>query len=101
MPAYMIFIRESEIRDPEAMARYQGGNRSGGPSHGIRPLAVYGKQEAIEGTAPDGVVLLEFPDMDSAKAWYNSPEYQARVPDRLQAADYRCVLVEGWTPPAA
>lgn len=101
MPAYMIFIRESEIRDPEAMQKYKDGNAGGGPSHGVKPLVVYGKQEAIEGTAPDGMVVLEFPDTESAKAWYNEPGYQSRIPYRMAAADYRCILVEGWTPPGA
>lgn len=99
MAAYMIFIRESEIRDPEAMVAYSGSNRDGTAAFkerfAIEPLAVYGACEAIEGKAAEGVVLLKFPDMEKARGWYNSPEYQKAIPLRMQAADYRAILFEG------
>ncbi len=98
MPADMIFIREGEIFNAEEMALYQAGNRDAGPSHGIKPLVVYGKMEALEGDAPYGMVMLEFPDSASAKAWYRDPDYQARSEHRKRAADYRAILVEGWAP---
>ena len=37
------------------------------------PLAVYGKTQALEGPVPDGLLILEFPDADAARAWYDSP----------------------------
>lgn len=95
MATYMIFIREGEVVDHEAMAAYQGGNRSGGVLPGMKPLAVYGASETFEGDAPDGVVILEFPDAATAKAWYFSPEYQERAKLRQQAAPYRAIMVEG------
>lgn len=95
MPTYMIFIREGEIVDPEAMAAYQSGNRSGQPPAGLKPLAVYGAMETFEGEPADGVVMLEFPDAETAKAWYFSPEYQERAKLRQKAAPYRCIMVEG------
>ncbi|KCZ90999.1 DUF1330 domain-containing protein [Hyphomonas jannaschiana] len=49
----------------------------------------------LEGADADGVVILRFPDMDAAKAWYTSPEYQAARAHRFQAADYRVILVDG------
>lgn len=94
MAAYMIFIREGEIVDPEAMAAYQAGNR-GGAVPGLKPLAVYGALETVEGEAADGVVILEFPDREAAKAWYHGPEYQARAQLRQKAAPYRAMIVEG------
>lgn len=93
MPAYAIFIREGEIVDPEAMAAYQSGNRSAAPAD-MRPLVVYGAMEALEGEAPHGVVILEFPDMASAREWYNG-EYYERAQLRQKAAPYRTFLVEG------
>jgi len=92
---YMIFIREGEVVDHEAMAAYQASNRSGQSPAGLKPLSVYGAIEAMEGAAADGVVLLEFPDADAAKEWYYSPEYQERAKLRQKAAPYRCIMVEG------
>ncbi len=99
MPAYMIFTREGPIVDEAAIAEYGGMNQSNAgqwvEQFAIKPLAVYGAQEVIEGSGPEGVVLLEFPDADKARAWYNSPEYQKAIPLRMKGAPYRCVLVEG------
>lgn len=95
MPAYMILTREAPVHDTEAMAEYQRANRENVGKHTLKPLVVYGKIEALEGEAPDGAVVLEFPTVADAKAWYNSPEYQAVLPYRLKAADYRAFIVEG------
>ena len=95
MPAYMIFIRDDAVRDPAAMARYQELVGKSIPPSGLKPLAVYGATEGVEGAAPDGVVLLEFPDVAAAKAWYESPAYQAALPHRMQAADYRAFIFQG------
>lgn len=92
----MIFIREGEIVDHEAMEAYRSGNRGAGASaSAMTPLVVYGDLETLEGDAADGVVVLQFPDRDSAKAWYYSPDYQERAKLRQKAAPYRCLMVEG------
>lgn len=95
MAAYMIFIREGEVTDHEAMTAYQNSNRSGPPPEGLKPLVVYGALETLEGDKADGVVILEFPDKESASNWYYSPDYQAAIKHRQKAAPYRCIMVEG------
>lgn len=93
MAAYIVFIREGPVRDQGAMAEY----RKGKPAPGVtmKALAAYGAQQSLEGEAPDGVVILEFPTVEEARAWYDSPEYQERIPFRRKAADYRAVIVQG------
>ena len=91
----MLFLREGAVHDSLAMAEYQRVNREYLADFKMKPLVVYGATEALEGEAPDGIVLLEFPTVEDAKAWYNSPGYQAAVPHRMQAADYRAINVEG------
>lgn len=97
MTAYMIVARESPVRDAAEMAEYSRKNRENMAALGqtMTPLAVYGRLEALEGDAPDGVVILKFDSVEDAKAWYNSPEYQDALPHRLRAADYRVFIVEG------
>lgn len=95
MPAYIIFIREAPVRDADALAEYRRLNRQNPGDFKLKPLVVYGASETVEGKAPDGIVVLEFPSIEEAKAWYNSPGYQAAVPYRLKAADYRAVIVQG------
>jgi uncharacterized protein (DUF1330 family) len=98
MPAYAIFIREGAIVDPEAMAAYRAPGEGHQPPQGTRPLVVYGSMEALEGELPDGIVVLEFTDMETARNWYNGP-YKERAKLRQKAAPYRGFLVEGFSPP--
>jgi uncharacterized protein (DUF1330 family) len=95
----MLFIREGAVVDPAELATYSAANRSNAGTfvekYKLRPLSVYGAIEAFEGDAPDGVVLLEFPTADDARAWYHSPEYQAAIPHREKGAPYRALLIEG------
>lgn len=99
MPAYIMFTREEPVRDPEAMERYSASNRANAglfvETYGLKPLAVYGASEALEGDAVDGVVLLAFPDMAAARNWYDSAEYQAAIADRHRGARYRAIMFEG------
>ncbi len=99
MAAYMIFMREDAVFDQAAMDAYSGMNRANTALYmekfGVKPLAVYGKTEAFEGPTPDGLLILEFPSHDDARAWYNSPEYQKAIEQRKKGADYRAILIEG------
>ena len=95
MPVYMMFIRDEPVRDAAEMAEYQRLNREARGDFKIKPLVVYGATEAVEGKAPDGMVIVEFPTVEDAKAWYNSPGYQAALPHRKKAADYRAFIVQG------
>jgi uncharacterized protein (DUF1330 family) len=96
--AYVVLFRESTIKDASEMAKYRElGSKNNSSQYGLKPLAVYGAQVPLEGRPPDGVVILEFPDVDTARAWYTSEGYQAAVKHRLAAADYRGVIVEGFS----
>ena len=95
MPAYMLFIREGAIRDQAEIDIYKRMNRSYPRDPKMTPLSVYAAIEALEGDAPDGMVLLQFPTIEDARAWYNSPEYQAAIPHRMKGAEYRALLFQG------
>lgn len=99
MPAYIIVYRETPVRDQAKIDEYSRRNRENAADFqaqfGTRPLVVYGRSEAPEGANPDGVVVLEFPTYEAAKAWYESPAYQEALPFRADAAEWRVVIVEG------
>ncbi len=95
MPAYLIVLREGPVRDMEAYNEYQRMNRENPPGALLKPLVVYGAIHGLEGAEPDGVVMLEFDTVDDARAWYESPEYQAALPYRLRSTDWRAFIVEG------
>ena len=48
-----------------------------------------------EGSWTGRTVVIEFPDLATARAWYESPEYQAILPFRLVASQGDAILVEG------
>lgn len=97
MAAYVVLFREGPVKDPGEMEIYQRKAAGNDISEfNMTPLVGYGAMETLEGEAPDGVVILQFPTMDDAKRWYYSPGYQAAVPHRHKAADYRAVIVEGF-----
>lgn len=94
MSAYAIFIRERS-RDPDELQTYtemvtplmEGGE--------VTILAAYGPQDVLEGAAPEGVVIARYPTMEVARAFYDSPDYQAAVRHRFLGADYRSIIVQG------
>ena len=59
--------------------------------HGVVP-------EVIEAPFPGAIVVIEFPDLEHAGAWYESDAYQEILPLRTRNSDSVAILVEG-TPP--
>ena len=93
MTAYVIVFRDEGVREPAEMAEYVSKVKA--MSSRPKMLVAPGACEAIEGPLPEGVVVLEFDSVEAAKSWYYSPEYQAALPHRLKAANYRLFIVEG------
>jgi uncharacterized protein (DUF1330 family) len=63
--------------------------------YGGRFLVHGGHKELVEGAWPGDVVLIEFPDAATARAWYASPGYQEILPLRTAHAVGDIVIVEG------
>jgi uncharacterized protein (DUF1330 family) len=83
------------MKDPEEFATYAKLAGAARGDHALTPLAYYGALETWEGDKADGVVIVQFPSMDEARAWYDSDEYQAAKAHRVKASDYRVIMVEG------
>jgi uncharacterized protein (DUF1330 family) len=94
MPAYAIFIREATT-NPAELDVYGPLAEASLAGQPVQVLAAYGAQEVLEGPPVEGVVILEFPTLAAAKAWYDSPAYRAAREHRFKGATYRAVLVEG------
>jgi uncharacterized protein (DUF1330 family) len=94
MTTYIVFTRES-TQDQSELNVYQSKVGETFAGHPIKVLAAYGPQQVLEGAAPEGVVIVEFPTTAAARAWYDGPSYQAAVQHRFKGATYRAVLVEG------
>lgn len=83
MPAYV--IADTEILDAEGFKEYAAQVPQTLQPYGGRFRVRGGAPDTVEGDfRPNRIVVLEFPDMPSAKAWYASPAYQRILPLRLR-----------------
>jgi len=94
MSAYLIFTREKTLDEAE-LKIYWDKIRATFAGHQVEVLVNYGRLEVLEGDPVEGVVIAEFPSFEAAKAWYESPAYQAIRPHRLEGAIYSGLVVEG------
>src|SRR5262249_4944522 len=97
MAAYAVFIRES-TKDQAELDAYTPKAEASLAGHELTILAAYGRQEVLEGPPVEGVVIVEFPSIEAAKAWYDSPAYRAAREHRFRGATYRALIVEGVSP---
>ena len=51
--------------------------------------------EVLEGEWTDSLIVIEFPDYERGKAWYESPEYQELIPLRADNSEGDIFLVDG------
>lgn len=64
--------------------------------YGGRYLVRGGKTETLEGGwSPKRLVVLQFPSVEQAKKFYDSPEYAAPKALRLRATKSKMILAEG------
>lgn len=64
-------------------------------SFGGRFLVHGGDVDVREGEWPGTIVIIEFPDAETAAAWYESPEYQEILPLRTNHIDSVALIVRG------
>jgi uncharacterized protein (DUF1330 family) len=94
MPAYIVV--EVEVEDPARYEDYKKMVPSSLAAYGGRFLVRGGKVENLEGDwAPKRFVMVEFPSVDQAKAWWSSPEYAEAKALRQATAKTQMIVVEG------
>jgi uncharacterized protein (DUF1330 family) len=94
-PAYFVF-NVTAVHDAEGMKPYLEKVLATITAHNGTMLTGGGAVETVEGTPARGkFFVLRFDSMAAAKAWYQSPDYQAIVGHRHAAASCDAVLLEG------
>jgi uncharacterized protein (DUF1330 family) len=94
MPAYLIV--ETDVHDPDRYERYKQASPAAVAAGGGRFIARGGELAVLEGDwNPKRIVLLEFENLEAAKRFYDSSEYQAAKALREGAANLNMVAVEG------
>lgn len=94
MPAYL--IAEIDVADPQLYEAYRRRVPALIAEYGGRYLARGGALEVKEGDwTPKRLVLVEFPSMEQARRFYDSPAYAPLLALRKRATRSRLVLLEG------
>ena len=94
MAAYI--LAHIDVKDPIRYEDYKAVVLETMTPHGGRFLVRGARPEILEGAwDPKRLVILEFPDVDSARRWWASPGYAAAKAIRQATSEGTLVLLEG------
>lgn len=94
MTAYM--FATIDVHDPEKYETYKATAPALIEKHGGRYIVRGGDRRVVEGTWPEGrIVVLEFPDWDSANAFVDDPAYAPVAAIRHATTTSHIWIVEG------
>ncbi|NUU26122.1 MAG: DUF1330 domain-containing protein [Streptomycetaceae bacterium] len=97
MPAYVIAHLQDAAPHPdiaEYIERLPGTLEPYGGSY----LVHMAQHQVLEGSWPGAVVMLGFPGIAEARAWWDSPAYREIAPLRARHIEGDLILVEGVPP---
>jgi uncharacterized protein (DUF1330 family) len=88
-------IANVTVHDAEAYRAYTALTPKTIADHGGRFIARGGDVDVLEGEwRPSRLVIIEFPSIEAARAWYTSPEYEEAKEIRLAHSDTELVLTD-------
>jgi uncharacterized protein (DUF1330 family) len=94
LPAYL--IAEVDVADTAAYEEYKKITPGAVAAYGGRFIVRGGTVDSKEGGwKPARLVVVEFPSMEQARKFYDSPEYAPALAIRLKAAKSKLILVDG------
>lgn len=94
MNAYLVV--RVKIRDRDVYSQYVARVPEIAKRFGGEFLVRGGAAQCLEGPGFDGrLVVVKFPSVENAKAFYDSPEYQAAKAIRTPVSEAEFMLVEG------
>ncbi len=89
-------ISDVVVKDDDAANAYRERAAASIAEFGGSYIVRGGTIEVVEGDwAPSIIVIAEFPDMETAKNWYRSPEYAEALKFRDEALSRNLIFVEG------
>ena len=94
VPGYV--IAEVDVTDPATFQKYAEKAPGTIAQYGGHYVIRGGKFDSIEGDAPKRFVVIQFDSVEKAKAWEDSPEYEAIKPIRHSSAKSRVFIIEGY-----
>ena len=93
MPTYAVV--QVDVTDADEYAKYAVLAGPAVEKYGGEFLARGGEVEVMEGLTRARCVIIKFADMDTAKTFYHSPEYQEALAFALPVSERDYKFVEG------
>ena len=84
------------VDDDDAYQAYHAANAAAFDKYRARFLVRGGPQQVVEGAARPRTVVIEFDDLQTARACYDSPEYGAARALREPVSTADVIIIEGW-----
>ena len=93
------WVASVDVSNPDEYKKYVAANAVSFRKYGAKFLTRGGKSEMAEGKLRSRVVIIEFPNYESALACYRSPEYAAAKAFRENASAADIVILDGYDGP--
>jgi uncharacterized protein (DUF1330 family) len=96
-PAFVIVERTATTGDESIQEQYAKLAREILPKYGARYLARSQRNTLLEGDGPVPccLAILQFPNVETVRRWYDSPENQSAAKIRQGGAKFRIIAIEG------
>jgi uncharacterized protein (DUF1330 family) len=93
------WIAHVDVNDADAYKAYVAANAEAFAKYGARYVVRAGKNEIKEGSLRARHVVIEFKDLETALACYESPEYRRALALRQKASVADLAIIEGYDGP--
>ena len=94
MPAYILV--EVKVNDTKEYEEYKKLTPGSIAAYDGKFVVRGGVSETLEGDwSPERIVVLEFPTVERARQWWNSPEYAPAKAIRQRTANTKMIVIQG------
>ena len=93
------WVAHVDVKDPDGYAAYVHANATAFAKYGAKFIIRGGPQTQVEGAARSRTVVIEFADLATAQACYDSPEYQAAKALRDPVSTADVTIIAGYDGP--
>jgi uncharacterized protein (DUF1330 family) len=93
------WLAQVDVTGPDGYREYLAASQIAFRKYGGRYVIRAGRHEPVEGACRSRLVVIEFPDYDTALACYRSPDYQHAIGFRKDNAVADVAVVEGYDGP--
>ena len=87
-------VADFEVTNAADFKAYGDATSTQVPAAGGKFLARGGKTFVVAGEPPKRVVIIEWPTIEKAQAYFDSAEYKQLIPNRDKSSKFRSFVVE-------